>query len=255
MKIRETRSSPAIGATRATRPVGASGTVTENRPIQDTVSVLGIPANEMTPKVQQAIMTLVQEVESLRQELARTHARLAEMERLADEDSLAPVPNRRAFVRELSRMISFTERYGGVNSLVYFDVNGLKQINDHYGHSAGDALLVHVADLLTKNVRESDIVARLGGDEFGVLLAQADEEKANTKAASLAQTLEDSNFMWDGHKIPVHAAYGIYAFTGGVDVKTALDAADRAMYERKRHMKKNGASTTPTGPAAPSVKS
>jgi diguanylate cyclase (GGDEF)-like protein len=187
--------------------------------------------------------------------LARTHARLAEMERLADEDSLAPVPNRRAFVRELSRMISFTERYGGVNSLVYFDVNGLKQINDHYGHSAGDALLVHVADLLTKNVRESDIVARLGGDEFGVLLAQADEEKANTKAASLAQTLEDSNFMWDGQKIPVHAAYGIYAFTGGVDVKTALDAADRAMYERKRHMKKNGASTTPTGPAAPSVKS
>jgi len=252
MKIRETRSSPAIGATRGTRPVGASGTVTEGRPIQDTVSVLGIPSSEMTPKVQQAIMTLVQEVESLRQELVRTHARLAEMERLADEDSLTPVPNRRAFVRELSRMISFTERYGGVNSLIYFDVNGLKQINDHFGHSAGDALLVHVAELLTKNVRESDIVARLGGDEFGVLLAQAPEEKAHAKAASLAQALEESSFLWDGHKIPVHAAYGVYAFAGGIDVKTALDAADRAMYERKRHMKKSGASTTPTGkPVAP----
>ncbi len=216
--------------------------------------MLGIPANEMTPKVQQAIMALVQEVESLRQELARTHARLSEMERLADEDSLAPVPNRRAFVRELSRMISFTERYGGVNSLIYFDVNGLKQINDHFGHSAGDALLVHVAEFLTRNVRESDIVARLGGDEFGILLAQAPEERAHAKAASLAQTLEESSFVWDGHRIPVHAAYGVYAFTAGVDVKTALDAADRAMYERKRHMKMNGANTTPPA-AKPPAKS
>jgi diguanylate cyclase (GGDEF)-like protein len=161
------------------------------------------------------------------------------------------VPNRRAFVRELSRMISFTERYGGVSSLIYFDVNGLKTINDRYGHSAGDALLVHVARILTENVRGSDVVARLGGDEFGVLLAQAEEDKANIKAAALAKALEDSSFAWQGQAIQVHAAFGVYSFEGGVDVKTALDAADRAMYERKRDMKKkavNGAAPRTTGP-------
>ncbi|HKJ73675.1 MAG TPA: GGDEF domain-containing protein [Alphaproteobacteria bacterium] len=254
MKIRETRGAPAIGSTRPARAAGGTGSATESRPIQDTVSVLGIPASEMTPKVQQAIMTLVQEVESLRQELARTHARLTEMERLADEDSLAPIPNRRAFVRELTRMISFTERYGGTNSLIYFDVNGLKEINDKFGHSAGDALLVHVARLLTENVRESDMVARLGGDEFGVLLAQAKEENAHPKAASLAKALEDSTFVWDGNRIPVHAAYGVYSFEGGVDVMAALDAADRAMYERKRHMKKNAGASS-AAPPKPQAKS
>jgi diguanylate cyclase (GGDEF)-like protein len=254
MKIGETRGTRALGPTSATRPVGgASGatSASEARPVQDTVSVLGIPASEMTPKVQQAIMMLVQEVETLRQELARTNARLAEMERLADEDSLAPIPNRRAFVRELSRMISFTERYGGVSSLIYFDVNGLKVINDKHGHSAGDALLVHVSRVLTQNVRGSDVVARLGGDEFGVLLAQAPEDKANLKAASLAKSIEDSDFSWEGHAIPVHAAYGVYSFEGGVDVKTALDAADRAMYERKRHMKKAAVNGAPSAPGKP----
>ena len=217
--------------------------------------MLGIPASEMTPKVQQAIMTLVREVETLRQELARTHARLAEMERLADEDTLAQIPNRRAFVRELSRMISFTERYGGTSSLIYFDVNGLKDINDRFGHGAGDALLMHVARILTENVRESDVVARLGGDEFGVLLAQATEDKAHPKAASLAKALEESDFAWDGHTIQVHAAYGIYSFEGGVDVKTALDAADRAMYEQKRGMKKRTVNGAPAAGSATRSKS
>jgi diguanylate cyclase (GGDEF)-like protein len=244
MKIGESRGTRAVGPSSApARPAGSAPT-SAPRSIQDTVSVHGIPATEMTPKVQQAIMSLMQEVEALRQELSRTHARLAEMERLADEDSLAPVPNRRAFVRELSRMVSFTERYGGVSSLIYFDVNGLKEVNDRYGHSAGDALLVHVARILTENVRGSDVVARLGGDEFGVLLAQAEEDKANIKAASLAKALEDSDFSWKGEPIHVHAAFGVYSFDGRVDVKAALDAADRAMYKRKRDMKKkavNGA--------------
>src|SRR5581483_1972703 len=103
-------------------------------------------------------------------ELVQANARIVELERLADEDALMPVANRRAFVRELSRMIAFTQRYGLPSSVVYFDINGMKQINDSHGHTAGDAALQHIAKILVDNIRSSDLVGRLGGDEFAVIL-------------------------------------------------------------------------------------
>jgi GGDEF domain-containing protein len=136
----------------------------------DAIGSLGLPEQELTPTVRSALGHLIVEVAELRQELATTQGRLAELEPLADEDSLAPISNRRAFLRSLARTIGYVERYGAACSLLYFDVNGLKSINDTHGHAAGDAALVHVADLLRSSIRTSDIVGRLGGDEFGVLL-------------------------------------------------------------------------------------
>ena len=98
--------------------------------------------------------------------------------------------DRRAFVRELSRIMAFAERYDTESSLIYFDANGLKPINDTYGHPAGDATLMRIADVLVENVRESDVVGRLGGDEFAVILSQADALTASEKAASLVATIE-----------------------------------------------------------------
>ena len=89
-----------------------------------------------------------------------------------------PVANRRSFVRELSRMLSYAQRYGGEISVLYFDVNDMKSINDTYGHAAGDAAIGHVANLLAASIRESDVVGRLGGDEFGIILANAPESEA-----------------------------------------------------------------------------
>lgn len=91
-------------------------------------------------------------------------------------------------------MIAFTRRYGLPSSVIYFDVNGLKQINDTHGHPAGDAALRHIAEILSKNVREGDIVGRLGGDEFGVILAQTNlaqtnQEQANAEGMALAQAI------------------------------------------------------------------
>ena len=91
---------------------------------------MGIPEAEFTPKVRAAIMALMEEVDRLRRELQQTPARIAYLEQLADEDSLPPIANRRAFVRELSRMMSFAERYDTPASVIYFDVNDLKVIND-----------------------------------------------------------------------------------------------------------------------------
>ncbi len=84
---------------------------------------------------------------------------------------MVPVANRRAFVRELTRIVAYSERYNSVSSILYFDIDGFKEINDQYGHVAGDAALQHISEIFVLNVRESDVVDRLGDDEFGVILA------------------------------------------------------------------------------------
>jgi len=195
---------------------------------------MGIPAEELTPKVQQAIMALMAEVDRLRQEVERGLARVSFLEKLADEDSLAPIANRRAFVRELARYIAFADRYGTPSSLIYFDVNGLKAINDTHGHAAGDAALLHIANMLISNVRKSDVVARMGGDEFAVLLSHADEAIATVKAQDIVGKLQAAPLKWEDGEIVLGVAFGVHTFRGGEDVQATLAAADKAMYERKR---------------------
>lgn len=201
--------------------------------LEDAVSLLGLPEQELTPSVRSALRHLIEEMADLRHELATTQARLAELERLADEDSLAPIRNRRAFLRDLARTIGHVERYGTPFSLLYFDVNGLKAINDQFGHGAGDAALIHVAELLMANTRSSDVVGRLGGDEFGVLLALADEAAASNKARWLAEEVAVADFRWEGAAIPLSIAYGAYRLAPREDAQVALAAADRAMYRQK----------------------
>src|SRR5690606_6845851 len=107
--------------------------------------IAGIPESELTPRVQQAILTLMAEVSRLREELARSNERLEELERLADEDPLTGLFNRRAFVREVTRFAAYADRYRTPSSILFFDVNDLKVLNDTYGHETGDQALLHVA--------------------------------------------------------------------------------------------------------------
>lgn len=201
------------------------------------MQVLGIPPEEMTERVQHAILSLMQEVDNLRQELDRTNRRLREMEDVADTDALLPIPNRRAFVRELSRMISFAERYGTPSTLMFIDLNDMKMINDKFGHEAGDKALFHVARLLVDNVRTTDVIARLGGDEFGVILAQADETVGAEKSKALADIITNNPLTIDGEQITMSLAFGTYTFRSGDKPDDAIDKADKAMYENKRDMK------------------
>jgi diguanylate cyclase (GGDEF)-like protein len=200
----------------------------------DALCLLGLSAPDLTPKVRSALGQLIGEVAELRHELLTTQRRLLELERLADEDSLAPISNRRAFLRHLARTITYVGRYGAACSLLYFDVNGLKTINDTHGHAAGDAALIHVADILRGNTRTSDMVGRLGGDEFGVLLARANEVIATNKAQQLARVVAEARFTWDSRTVPISVAFGAHGLVPGEDAQAALAAADRAMYRQKR---------------------
>jgi len=216
------------------RPKPVMAGASKDRRVASSAAEPAPKTADATPSLHEELKKLQVEWAAMQRELEIARARIAQLERLADEDSLAPIANRRAFVRELSRMIAFTRRYGPPSSVIYFDVNGMKHINDTYGHPAGDAALRHVAEVLSKNVRESDIVGRLGGDEFGVILTQTSQDQANAKGIALAQAIAGTPFRWGKNSIPVSAAYGVYSFTGSDDAQVAIEAADKAMYEQKR---------------------
>lgn len=238
-----------VGLGPGTAPIGASGgsarpvAVTTNQqaaaPAQATTqpaataTVMGIPEPELTPRVRDAIMRLMGEVDQLRNELNRTRHRLAELERLADRDTLTPLYNRRAFVRELSRAMAHVERYNRPSCLIYFDLNGLKEINDKYGHAAGDAALIQVGQILLDNTREVDVIARLGGDEYGVILSETDAQQGREKADHLAEAIRRRPLHWEGKSLPLDAAYGVYPLKPGEDPGSALAAADQMMYSHK----------------------
>jgi len=173
------------------------------------------------------------EIVALRNEVGRLQRRLAEMELLADRDPLTPVLNRRAFLRELSRTIAYCERYDGVASLVFFDMDGFKDVNDSFGHAAGDAALQAVARTLVDHVRGSDVVGRIGGDEFAVILAQAEREAAMVKASDLQRRVESQPAVFEGKAIPLRLSFGVRTFEPGISVARMMAEADAAMFVRK----------------------
>ncbi len=176
---------------------------------------------------------MLAEIERLRGETERLRGQIRELETLADSDPLLPLFNRRAFARELARAVSLAERYDEPLSVVFFDLNGFKAINDACGHAAGDAVLAHIAGLLRKHVRDSDIVGRLGGDEFGVILLRSDLVSARAKAGQLADLIQSRPAAVNGTMHRVGAAWGACAWRRGETADELLARADAAMYAGK----------------------
>jgi diguanylate cyclase (GGDEF)-like protein len=203
-------------------------------PSADEVQFLGISETELTPAVRGAIAMLVVELEDLRTEVRRLKALLLEAEAEADEDPLTRVKNRRGFLRELKRLVAFVGRYEMAASLVYFDLDDLKAINDRFGHAAGDAALVSAAAILSANVRETDVVGRLGGDEFAVALAQADAATAAAKAEQLAQLISSEAVTGGDWLIPIRVSWGVRQIDAALESEQILADADAAMFAMKR---------------------
>jgi diguanylate cyclase (GGDEF)-like protein len=203
----------------------------------DKAGFLGLSETDLTPQVQTALKTLMTEIDDLRAEVGRLKFRLNEAQGLADLDVLAPVLNRRAFLREIKRVAAFAQRYGSPASLVFFDLDGFKVVNDRFGHAAGDEALKAVAQRLQANVRETDIVGRIGGDEFAVLLVQADQATAMSKADSLAAAISGTPVRFGEWSAPLHISYGVREIEAGADPEVALAEADAAMFLKKRTRK------------------
>ncbi|MBL8537921.1 MAG: GGDEF domain-containing protein [Hyphomonadaceae bacterium] len=190
------------------------------------MSALGVRSSDFSKAGLAALESLAAERDALR-------VKLAEAEALADRDALAPVLNRRAFLRELHRTMSEVERYKSPAAVLYIDLDGFKALNDGYGHAAGDAVLTHVGRLLLDSVRESDVVGRLGGDEFGVILNRAPADEARVKATTLSDKINASAMLYAGVAHRIRASVGVHAIALVEDPETAIARADEAMYAEK----------------------
>jgi diguanylate cyclase (GGDEF)-like protein len=178
---------------------------------------------------------------------ARLHARVRESEaRLAHQvlhDPLTGLANRRLFDDRLSHALERASREDKKVAVLYLDLNGFKEINDRYGHEAGDELLVQTSRRLASCLRTSDTAARLGGDEFALLLEDVkDEGDARRTAGRLFEKLT-SPFTIDGYETAITASIGISLNDGeGVGESRQgsgelIRKADLAMYHAKRNGK------------------
>lgn len=243
MKTKSTSSNYSSGIhTTGTTPAKAAkaysdAAVTSTPKIRDITSIMGIPEEEFTPKVREAIMTLMQEVADLRKSLDEMTKRFAAEKQLADQDPLLPVYNRRAFVRELTKAQASIERYHGTASLVYIDLNDFKLINDTYGHQAGDHVLYEFSTRLADSVRGTDIVGRLGGDEFGIILSHTDKEASSVLMGRFSKDLEMNPIVWENQPLRVTMSYGVATLSPGIDVEETMATADNQMYQEKRRSK------------------
>ncbi len=174
------------------------------------------------------------EVERLKAELATARAQIAELETCADIDPLLNILNRRGFERELARSLAYVKRYGTDAVLLYIDLDDFKSINDNHGHAAGDELLKAVTAALTAQVRASDVIGRLGGDEFAIVLWNMSVTHAAGKARALEDIIAGAMVPHGSAKLAVGASAGLVALSPLDTPAQAIDAADRAMYVRKR---------------------
>jgi len=155
-----------------------------------------------------------------------------EMRFLADHDPLTRLGNRRAFMARLELETSRALRYGSSFSLVVCDLDGFKELNDRFGHLAGDEALEHVADVLRDVLRGSDGAYRLGGDEFGLILVETGEVEVGDVVERVRVSLARSD---DEHLAELCASFGVAVCPEqGVTPGELFNAADQAMYESKR---------------------
>lgn len=179
------------------------------------------------------VRRLVDENEGLKATLADLQTRLEELERLANTDTLLPLPNRRAFLRELDHVLHRVARHNTPAAVLFIDLNGLKAINDCHGHQAGDAVLLHVASILKASLGADDMVARIGGDEFGLILDGLDEPAARAEADLLARTVANQPVDLGRVAVKVSVTAGLAMVRAGDAVETVLARADAAMYAQR----------------------
>ena len=152
----------------------------------------------------------------------------------AHHDSLTRLPNRMLFYDRLHQALQRHERYRQPFSLIYLDLDGFKQVNDQWGHAAGDELLQAVAQRLIEHTRTSDTVARLAGDEFVILAEQCDRQKAFHLASKVLGSL-DQPISLSEHSLKISASFGIAsAPEDGIDADDLIRTADAAMYSAKK---------------------
>lgn len=153
---------------------------------------------------------------------------------LAERDSLTGLYNRRRFEEELARMLGDVTRHGNCGSLLFFDLDEFKYINDTFGHRAGDSILIRVAGAVGALIRSNEVFCRLGGDEFAILMPEASAEDAQALAERIVRAVAQIPFRFEGKNLRLTCSLGIAAYPEQAASAEELVAhADAAMYQAK----------------------
>lgn len=151
--------------------------------------------------------------------------------KMAYTDSLTHIYNRLHFAHFLDAEIDKVKRYGGTFSIIFFDLDNFKDVNDNYGHLVGDEVLEKITQIVSAANRSADIFARYGGEEFIILAPETDLSGASIHAERLRNDIEKHDFQTAGK---VTSSFGVAEFNAETDtVESILERADKALYMAK----------------------
>lgn len=157
-----------------------------------------------------------------------------ELFRAATTDPLTGLPNRRWFDEQAALVVSHSRRHQGVYAALMLDLDHFKGINDRHGHPTGDAVLVAVAAVLTRQKRAEDLICRFGGEEFLLLLPTTDQAGAERVAERLRSAVAETRISHEGHSLAVTVSVGVGVSAPGEELDGLLARVDAALYEAKR---------------------
>ena len=174
------------------------------------------------------------ESQRLKAEIERRIALEGKLRLLATTDALTGLLNRRSFMERLGQEVARAQRHGQTPTLLMLDIDHFKKINDNYGHPAGDAVLVHLGQLLKASLRNVDLIGRLGGEEFGLVLVDTNAEMAMPVIERLLEHMRQTTVtLADATNIKFTASVGSTEILWGDTVDTAIQRADEALYSAK----------------------
>jgi diguanylate cyclase (GGDEF)-like protein len=156
-----------------------------------------------------------------------------EIYRLTTVDGLTQIYNRRYFLEQLDREVSRAKRYRRELSLILFDIDHFKTINDTYGHLAGDYVLKQLATVVKGKIRREDILARYGGEEFAIILPEIDATNSSSFAEKIRKLVEKAPFKFEDTKITVTVSIGLGTCQDADDSPALLKRTDDKLYEAK----------------------
>lgn len=163
----------------------------------------------------------------------RNHRRMLDVSRLARTDEMTGLANRRAFMHAANEQFALTDfEYSGLSVLI-IDLDHFKQVNDVHGHDAGDEVLIHASEQITKASPSDSLVARLGGEEFAVLMPYDSVAQLHERAESIRQHVGSEPCHYQGQDIQVSASLGVGIANARDSVSSVLSRADNALYEAK----------------------
>ncbi|WP_417820368.1 GGDEF domain-containing protein [Terasakiella sp.] len=202
------------------------------RTIHDVTSFMNIPQDELTPAVSEAIVSLMEEVDHLREELSMTHSFDEKLSSSMDRHMDLPVLTRHALCRDISVMTTRIGKTISSATFVYFQIANFAEIKKRAGLLAGDTVIREVAEILSGQLRETDRIGTLGGDGFGIVLTLSDFDASLVKIDHLVEQVQQGPILFDGRVMDVEIAYGLHSLHAGEKVDVILNEADKDLHKR-----------------------